>query len=64
MFGQSGLVATTVSPGSTRSWTTSWIALMPDAVTTMRSGPIGRPLIVLWYSAIAWRSSGTPRLGT
>jgi hypothetical protein len=48
IFGHSGLVVSTVSPGSTSSWTTSWIALMPEAVTTIRSLPIGRPLSRVW----------------
>ncbi len=62
MFGHTGLTMTTLSPGSTRIWQASMIALIPALVTATRSAPTGFSCSRVRYSAIDWRKVGMPRL--
>ncbi len=62
MFGQTGLTMTMLSPGSTRIWQASMIALIPALVTTTRSAPTGFSCSRVRYSAIVRRNAGMPRL--
>ena len=43
MFGQAGVVTTTLSPGETTAWLTSISALTPELVIARRPTSNGRP---------------------